>query len=111
MRAADAATIRGGTSADALMESAAEALCGAIERCFPDWARVAVVCGPGNNGGDGLAAARMLVQRGVAVSLFCLGDPAAYRGIRRSISPAPARTASHRHLSPRAAASRVCGRR
>jgi NAD(P)H-hydrate epimerase len=80
MRAADAATIRRGTPSDELMESAAAALCRILERSYPDWTRVVVACGPGNNGGDGLAAARILAQHGIAVSLFCLGDPAAYRG-------------------------------
>jgi NAD(P)H-hydrate epimerase len=80
MRAADAATIRRGTPSDELMESAAAALCGALARFYPDWARVVVLCGPGNNGGDGLAAARILAERGIAVSLFALADPSAYRG-------------------------------
>lgn len=80
MRAADAATIRRGTPSDALMESAAGELCRALERFYPEWSRVVVVCGPGNNGGDGLAAARQLAQRGIAVDLFTLGDPSAYRG-------------------------------
>jgi hydroxyethylthiazole kinase-like uncharacterized protein yjeF len=80
MRAADAATVRRGTPSNELMESAAEELCRAVEHAYPDWARVVVACGPGNNGGDGLAAARMLAQRGIAVDLFTLGDPSAYRG-------------------------------
>ncbi|HTY41070.1 MAG TPA: NAD(P)H-hydrate dehydratase [Thermoanaerobaculia bacterium] len=80
MRGADAATIRAGTPSDALMERAAEALAAAALGVYPAWRRVAVVCGPGNNGGDGLAAARLLAARGVAVRLFTLGDPERYRG-------------------------------
>lgn len=80
MHAADAETIRSGTASDDLMEAAAEALCETLGRVYPEWERVAVVCGPGNNGGDGLAAARLLAGRGVAVALFTLGLPARYTG-------------------------------
>lgn len=38
--------------------------------------RVAVFCGPGNNGGDGIAAARMLLEKGYAVRTFLVGDRA-----------------------------------
>jgi hydroxyethylthiazole kinase-like uncharacterized protein yjeF len=63
-----------------LMESAARSLVNGLSARFPGWRRVVVVCGPGNNGGDGLAAARLLAGRGVAASVFTLKDPAAYRG-------------------------------
>src|SRR5512135_1065713 len=42
--------------------------------------RVAVVCGKGNNGGDGLVAARVLRARGRVVDVFLLGEPAELRG-------------------------------
>lgn len=80
MRAADAETIRAGTPSGQLMENAAAALSAAVGEAYPEWRRVAVVCGPGNNGGDGLAAARLLSGRGVRVSLFTLADPARYAG-------------------------------
>jgi hydroxyethylthiazole kinase-like uncharacterized protein yjeF len=80
MRAADRATIRGGVPSLELMERAAEALVDELRRRFPDWKRVVVVCGPGNNGGDGLAAARLLAGRGVATEIFTLADPSSYRG-------------------------------
>lgn len=80
MRAADRATIRGGMPSLELMERAAEALVDEILVRFPGWKRVAVVCGPGNNGGDGLAAARLLAGRGVAAAVVTLTDPSAYRG-------------------------------
>ncbi len=80
MRAADAAAIRDGVPSDALMESAGSALADELVRRFPDWKRLTVVCGPGNNGGDGLVAARRLVGAGLEVALFTLGEPEAYRG-------------------------------
>jgi len=80
MRAADAETIRGGTPSDELMERAAEGLVAALAREFPVWRRVVVVCGPGNNGGDGLAAARLIAGRGLGVGLFTLVEPERYAG-------------------------------
>jgi len=79
MRAADADAVRAGTPSDELMENAASALARVLRRELPE-GRVAVVCGPGQNGGDGLAAARLLALAGYRVSLFTLADPGAYRG-------------------------------
>jgi NAD(P)H-hydrate epimerase len=80
MRRADAAAIRGGVSGDDLMENAAGALAEAAGPTGFGWRRIVVVCGPGNNGGDGLAAARLLAARGAAVRLFTLGATDASRG-------------------------------
>jgi hydroxyethylthiazole kinase-like uncharacterized protein yjeF len=80
MRAADRAAIRSGIPASTLMENAAVSVVEAIASRFPAWRRTVVVCGPGNNGGDGLAVARLLAERGHAVRVFTLRDPEAYRG-------------------------------
>jgi NAD(P)H-hydrate epimerase len=80
MRAADAAAIRSGVPSGVLMENAGAALAEALRRRFPEWRRVVVVCGPGNNGGDGLVAARLLALSGIGASVFTLGEPSAYRG-------------------------------
>ncbi|HZI67296.1 MAG TPA: NAD(P)H-hydrate dehydratase [Thermoanaerobaculia bacterium] len=80
MRAADRAAIRGGVPAITLMENAARGIVDSIAAHFPGWRRIVVACGPGNNGGDGLAAARLLARRGHSVRVFTLRDPAAYRG-------------------------------
>lgn len=81
MRAADRAAIRSGTPSKVLMARAASALVAETLAAFPSWSSVVVVCGPGNNGGDGLAAAGLLLAGGVArIRLFCLADPAGYRG-------------------------------
>ena len=70
----------------------------ALGRAYPDWQRVAVVCGPGNNGGDGLAAARLLAERGLGVALFTLADPSALLGRSRD-EPRPGRAAGLRPVS------------
>src|SRR5262245_40075419 len=80
MRAADEAAIRAGTPSEVLMENAADALCAELRRAHPGWKRVAVLCGPGNNGGDGLAASRILALAGVAPSVFTLKNPNDYTG-------------------------------
>ena len=80
MRAADAESIRGGVPSEDLMENAARALCRELQRGLPGAGRVVVVCGPGNNGGDGLAAARLLALAGASVSVFTLRDPSSYSG-------------------------------
>ena len=80
MRRADAEAIRGGVPSSELMENAAAALASEVRASQPEWRRIVVVCGPGNNGGDGLAAARLLSGGGVSVRVFTLADAAAYRG-------------------------------
>jgi len=57
-----------------LMENAAIGLADALGENFPAARRVLIVCGPGNNGGDGLALARHLDGRGYEVETFLLGE-------------------------------------
>ncbi len=83
MRRADRETIRGGVASADLMENAASALVEDVCRRYPEWKTVVLVCGPGNNGGDGLAAARLLSERGRSAQVFTLGDPDGYRGDAR----------------------------
>lgn len=59
-----------GVPALVLMENAAMAMAEAIGAGFGEARRVAIFCGPGNNGGDGLALARQLLTRGYEVGLF-----------------------------------------
>jgi NAD(P)H-hydrate epimerase len=80
MGRADAAAIAGGIAGANLMEAAGRAVADAIMGLVPGGARVLVVCGPGNNGGDGFVAARHLKVRGFAVRVAALGARAAYQG-------------------------------
>ncbi len=57
-----------------LMERAGQGVAAALERRWPDGPAV-VLCGKGNNGGDGLVVARLLRQRGRVVSVVVLGEP------------------------------------
>jgi ADP-dependent NAD(P)H-hydrate dehydratase / NAD(P)H-hydrate epimerase len=73
MRRADAAAISRGIAGRVLMERAGAAVADAALARWP--ARPALVlCGPGNNGGDGFVAARRLQDAGVAVRLALLGE-------------------------------------
>jgi len=59
-----------------LMERAAKAFTCWFENKFQPAEQVVIFCGPGNNGGDGLAVARLLQQRGYQVQVFVVGDTA-----------------------------------
>ena len=76
MSAADEAAIAAGTPADVLMDRAGRAVARAVldvsQRRYG--LRVAIVCGKGNNGGDGFVAARALAREGVAVTVLAVGD-------------------------------------
>lgn len=74
MRAAEQAAMDAGESVKSLMERAGAALAEATYR-FAGPVSALVLCGPGNNGGDGYVAARHLAQRGVEVRIAALGEP------------------------------------
>ena len=74
VRAAEQAAIDGGTSVEQLMERAGAALAEAAYR-FAGPLPALVLCGPGNNGGDGYVAARRLAERGVEVRVAAMSDP------------------------------------
>ena len=73
--AADAAAIAAGTAGIVLMERAGTAVADAVCAHFRKQPAV-VLCGPGNNGGDGYVAARVLKDRGWPVEVRALGEPA-----------------------------------
>lgn len=75
MGAAEAQAVAAGTSYEMLMERAGTAAAEAIWR-FAGPMPALVLCGPGNNGGDGYVIARRLAERGVVVTVASLGEPA-----------------------------------
>jgi len=80
MYAADKAAVSAGVESLTLMENAGAAVAREIAARWPRAGTVAVLCGPGNNGGDGFVAARHLAQRGYDVRLGLMGEMARLSG-------------------------------
>jgi NAD(P)H-hydrate epimerase len=86
MREADRAAIEDiGLPSLVLMENAGRQVVAAMEAGFEEQlnGRVAVLCGRGNNGGDGFVVARTLLQRGIDTAVFVIGALSAVRGDAR----------------------------
>lgn len=75
MRAAEEGVIAVGTSVELLMERAGTAAADAIWKSAGPMPAL-VLCGPGNNGGDGYVIARRLAERGADVRVAALAEPA-----------------------------------
>jgi hydroxyethylthiazole kinase-like uncharacterized protein yjeF len=101
MARADQLTHTAGTSGLELMERAGLAVAETVREILPTGSRVAVMTGPGNNGGDGFVAARILAEAGYLVSVGLLtarerlaGDAAfaaaSWTGFSKGLSPAMA---------------------
>jgi ADP-dependent NAD(P)H-hydrate dehydratase / NAD(P)H-hydrate epimerase len=73
MAEADRLTIAGGIAGRALMENAGKAVAQAVAGRQSAGGRVVVLAGPGNNGGDGFVAARLLAERGYPVTVLLVG--------------------------------------
>lgn len=68
MRESDLSTISNGVPARELMFRAGKA----VVKCYNDYGKTAIVCGTGNNAGDGYVIALLLKRKGIDVRLFLL---------------------------------------
>lgn len=80
VRELDARLIANGTPGIELMQAAAEALWSAIVRRWPGERRMSVLCGSGNNAGDGYLLALLAKLSGWQVEVISVGDPAKLKG-------------------------------
>ena len=80
MAEADRQTIAGGVPGIRLMERAGQAVADAVAARFHTGSRIVVVAGPGNNGGDGFVAARLLAARDYHVVVALVGELTRLKG-------------------------------
>ncbi len=71
---------RFGVPSIALMENAGAAVADFVRTNYPQAKRIGVICGKGNNGGDGLVAARKLADSGHDVRVLLLANPEELQG-------------------------------
>ncbi|WP_039973883.1 NAD(P)H-hydrate epimerase, partial [Rhizobium sp. AP16] len=102
MAAVDRAAAASGIDSYGLMEKAGQAVAASALRHFPEAMRYVVLCGPGNNGGDGYVAARALRQSGAEVQLYHLGEPKTLKGdAARAFADCPFAGEKLEHYLPR----------
>lgn len=80
MTAVDRRAAESGLDSFGLMLSAGYAVCATALRHYPGAQRFVVLCGPGNNGGDGYIAAASLAASGANVAVYSLGDRGGLKG-------------------------------
>jgi hydroxyethylthiazole kinase-like uncharacterized protein yjeF len=85
MRATDRATIESGTPSLTLMENAGHAVARFVTHELPEIDCILVLCGKGNNGGDGFVAARVLAEITYDVTVLLLGRAADVTGDARAM--------------------------
>lgn len=77
-----------GIPSQTLMERAGAAAFRLLRAQWPQAQRIGVVCGPGNNGGDGFVLARLAQEIGLNVKVLAIGDQARLRGAAREAADA-----------------------
>lgn len=80
MAEADALTIARGTPGPVLMERAGQAVANRAMAMVQPGAKILLLCGPGNNGGDGYVAARLLADESFEVTVLALDDTSKLSG-------------------------------
>ncbi len=86
MARADSLTIERGTPGAVLMENAGAGVVEHVLEEFPDHHEFLVLCGPGNNGGDGFVAARHLLEDDLFVQVLSVCDLESYKGDAREMA-------------------------
>lgn len=81
MQQADRLAVQAGVASESLMEAAGRSVAHVVQDvAAQSGQRVHILCGPGNNGGDGFVIGRVLTDAGLDVRLFLLGDVAQLKG-------------------------------
>lgn len=102
MAAVDRDAAASGIDSYGLMEKAGQAVAASALRHFSEALRYVVLCGPGNNGGDGYVAARALKGSGAEVAIFHVGDPQRLKGdAARAYSDCPIEGKAIENYTPR----------
>ena len=97
IRAIEASARKSLKSDKSLMELAGQEAYSCLRQCWPSVSRVVVLCGGGNNGGDGFVLARLAQNAGLSVCLVLAAKPStseaeealnkAYQKIQKKIHP------------------------
>lgn len=98
VRAADARAAELGVPTTRLMEAAGAAVARALRASWPDARRPLLLCGPGDNGGDGYVAARLLVEAGLDPRVLALDPTASKSEAAEAARASCARTAAIERL-------------
>ena len=79
-RALDAAAIASGIPGEVLMARAGRAAFRELLNAEPEPEKLTVICGAGNNGGDGYVIAQLAHERGIPVTVYQVGDHGSLKG-------------------------------